>query len=276
MTSFEQEYYENSAFWDPNHASDADQVRIGKVLATLPDDTESLLDVGCGDGVCCNRAATHVPSLKRVVGVDRSLEAIKHVSVEKQVGDVAALPFADQEFDAAIALEVLEHLPLPTFEAAIRELARVARRHIVVTVPYRERLRRNFARCPSCQTDFSRSLHMRSFDHGVMQRLFSVHGFHCESVAALAVPRHRGLSPMLSLARRIQGRHRAMRRALCPVCGYRDEQARGATPHASAKQSPVWKKSLKRLWPQTQAPRWFLGVYVRPAAASRSVLRHVA
>ena len=43
------------------------------------------------------------------------------------------LPFADGEFDLAAAIEVLEHVPDP--ERAVAEMARVARRHLLVSVP---------------------------------------------------------------------------------------------------------------------------------------------
>src|SRR6185503_20654249 len=43
------------------------------------------------------------------------------------------LPFADGEFELAAAIEVLEHVPDP--EATVAEMARVARRHLLVSVP---------------------------------------------------------------------------------------------------------------------------------------------
>jgi 2-polyprenyl-3-methyl-5-hydroxy-6-metoxy-1,4-benzoquinol methylase len=43
------------------------------------------------------------------------------------------LPFQPDEFDVATAIEVVEHVPDP--DATLRELARVARRRLIVSVP---------------------------------------------------------------------------------------------------------------------------------------------
>ena len=43
------------------------------------------------------------------------------------------LPFADGEFDVAAAIEVLEHVPDP--EHTVAEMARVAERRLLVSVP---------------------------------------------------------------------------------------------------------------------------------------------
>jgi 2-polyprenyl-3-methyl-5-hydroxy-6-metoxy-1,4-benzoquinol methylase len=43
------------------------------------------------------------------------------------------LPFAEDEFDLATAIEVLEHVPDP--RRTLAEMARCARRHLLVSVP---------------------------------------------------------------------------------------------------------------------------------------------
>ena len=98
----------------------------------------SLIDVGCGEGVLTADLARGVAG--PVLGVDLDdprLVARWTVNSEPNLryraADAAALPAADGEFDAASAIEVLEHLPEP--DAALAEMRRAARRWLVVSVP---------------------------------------------------------------------------------------------------------------------------------------------
>jgi ubiquinone/menaquinone biosynthesis C-methylase UbiE len=73
------------------------------------------------------------------VGADTSDDALREASrrapgVSFQFGDVLDLPFPDRSFDLVVCTEVLEHVEDPA--AALRELRRVARRAVLVTVPH--------------------------------------------------------------------------------------------------------------------------------------------
>lgn len=59
-------------------------------------------------------------------------------NVRFQVADGRALPFAGASFDHAYSVSVLEHIPEPGDEQALRELARVVRPggSVLVTLPY--------------------------------------------------------------------------------------------------------------------------------------------
>jgi 2-polyprenyl-3-methyl-5-hydroxy-6-metoxy-1,4-benzoquinol methylase len=99
----------------------------------------SLLDVGCGEGVLVHRWATRLPDA-RVVGIDLEEDSIqagwaerRAPNLEYRVMEGASLPFAADEFELASAIEVLEHLPDP--QHAVSEMARCARRHLLVSVP---------------------------------------------------------------------------------------------------------------------------------------------
>jgi len=100
---------------------------------------ESVLDVGCGEGVLTREWAERLGT-GRVVGVDlddprlrAEWEAGARPNLEYRAAEAHALPFADGAFDLVAGIEVLEHVPDP--DAALREMARVARRRLLVSVP---------------------------------------------------------------------------------------------------------------------------------------------
>jgi ubiquinone/menaquinone biosynthesis C-methylase UbiE len=104
-------------------------------------DPGSVLDVGCGEGVLTERWAEQLGD-GRVVGIDlrdpklqaewatRARPNLEFVAVD---GDPLPLSFADNEFDLVAATEVLEHVPDPA--ATLAEMTRVARTHLLVSVP---------------------------------------------------------------------------------------------------------------------------------------------
>jgi 2-polyprenyl-3-methyl-5-hydroxy-6-metoxy-1,4-benzoquinol methylase len=103
-------------------------------------DPRSLIDVGCGEGVLAQQFARRMGPERRVVGIDLEDAALqaeweRHAepNLEYRVMRAEHLPFADREFDAATAIEVLEHVPDP--EHTVAEMARVAQRHLIVSVP---------------------------------------------------------------------------------------------------------------------------------------------
>jgi 2-polyprenyl-3-methyl-5-hydroxy-6-metoxy-1,4-benzoquinol methylase len=102
-------------------------------------DPRSLLDVGCGEAVLTHKWAERLQP-RRVVGIDLEDPAIQAewakrpaANLEYRIMKAENLPFADDEFDAAAAIEVLEHVPDP--EHTVAEMARVAGRHLLVSVP---------------------------------------------------------------------------------------------------------------------------------------------
>ena len=99
----------------------------------------SVLDVGCGEGVLTVEWAERLGD-GRVVGIDLDDPKLraewaqrKRPNLEFRAEEATRLTFADGEFDLAAAIEVLEHVPEP--EATLAEMARVARSHLLVSVP---------------------------------------------------------------------------------------------------------------------------------------------
>lgn len=102
-------------------------------------DPQSLLDVGCGEGVLTHEWAVRLRD-RRVVGIDlddpqlhAQWEGRRAPNLDYRVMKAQELPFADGEFDCATAIEVLEHVPDAAHTVA--EMARVATHHLLVSVP---------------------------------------------------------------------------------------------------------------------------------------------
>jgi ubiquinone/menaquinone biosynthesis C-methylase UbiE len=53
-------------------------------------------------------------------------------------GDALAVPLADRCADTVFAVHLLEHLPPPAGAAVLAEMLRLARRRVVVAVPYED------------------------------------------------------------------------------------------------------------------------------------------
>lgn len=88
-----------------------------------------VLDVGCGGGFTCEFLA-HKGA--QVTGIDQSLACIEAASqhakqanlkINYKQGEAEQLPFADQTFDVAICVDVLEHVHSP--QQTITEINRV-------------------------------------------------------------------------------------------------------------------------------------------------------
>jgi SAM-dependent methyltransferase len=102
-------------------------------------DPRSVLDVGCGEGVLTSEWAERLEG-GRIVGIDlddpklhAEWEARRRPNLEFRAEEATRLSFADDEFDTATAIEVLEHVPQP--EETLAEMARVASRWLLVSVP---------------------------------------------------------------------------------------------------------------------------------------------
>ena len=99
----------------------------------------SALDVGCGEGVLTERFAERLGT-GRVAGVDLDDPKLRaewsnraRPNLEFRAYDGGELPFRRNDFDIACAIEVLEHVPDP--EQTVAEMVRVARKHVLVSVP---------------------------------------------------------------------------------------------------------------------------------------------
>jgi SAM-dependent methyltransferase len=110
------------AVWQPAaEGSSPQDVAIARLAERSP---ARVLEVGPGTGAFAERCRAELRC--EVVALDRSAEMVRETAargVTAIVGDVTRLPFADGEFDCAVAAWMLYHVP--DLDTAIAELARV-------------------------------------------------------------------------------------------------------------------------------------------------------
>ncbi len=110
------------------------QVIAAKILELGPG---SFLDAGCGEGFVSQFLLQRSPGID-ITGFDWNPTSVglahsTNPTESYLVADITRLPFASDAFDVTGCFEVLEHLHQP--QLALRELVRVSREAVVLSVP---------------------------------------------------------------------------------------------------------------------------------------------
>jgi len=124
MTQVDKEHYAFGSYTDIDRWSSY-YFQLEQILSLRP---QSVLEVGVGE---------------RVVKDYLERKGIKHQAVDSAtdlrpdiVGDVRKLPCQDDSFEVVCAYEVLEHLSFADFDTALSELARVSKKHVLLSLPH--------------------------------------------------------------------------------------------------------------------------------------------
>jgi len=135
-----------------------DFYRFGRVRKYLFGN--SVLDVGCCEADFLNL----IKSDYQIAGIEVNDQRVDYCN--QVLGGNAVklgnlddkLDFEDGSFDTVMCLEVLEHLVNP--EKALKELVRISRKRVIITVPFNEKIR--YVLCLHCAqyTPVSGHLHM--------------------------------------------------------------------------------------------------------------------
>lgn len=247
--------YEREALWDFPFLEDPyyrNKVRLLKGM--IPEQVETILDVGCGNGAITNVFAP----CYRIVGGDRSWVALQHLCAQKVQLSADSLPFRSQSFDLVMSHQMLEHLPDEVFQRAITELERVAKRYLLVSVPYRDPLLHVRACCKECRCKYNIWGHLRNFNEvEEVRALFP--NFSLQVHAFCGRENEYPTRPGLWVQQWIGGNWVTAPQAICPQCGSKAQYQAGFLRRAVA----VLTDRIDRHLPRMRAFWWLVCLFER-------------
>lgn len=207
--------YNSAEVWDQ-------EIQLGQqnLLRALrdfwPAGVATALDVGCGDGKLTRVLAAEAGI--QIVGFDNSAEALSRLPLPTVLGDAAAMPFDDGHFDLVLSTDTLEHVPDQTHEQVWSEIFRVANKHVMVGVPFREELLDASALCPQCGKSYHVNWHQRRYDIESLHRRAPA-GWHVQATVVSGESWPEVLPLETQLRRKVLGEWSGWSMAVCPHCG---------------------------------------------------------
>lgn len=120
--------------WSNARRAARDPALVDRLLERAGVREAVILDAPCGTGRLTATLAERACSLVGLDASPRMLSAAPADRVRLAQGDVFALPFADDSFDAVVSCRLLHHLADPAdLRAAVAELVRVSRGVVVAS-----------------------------------------------------------------------------------------------------------------------------------------------
>jgi len=183
-------YYEMEGtfkrFLPEEDPSELHRVRFAQTLIPKRN-INTVLDVGCGNGYLCSQLKRNISA---VSGIDLSKARIddaktRYPAILFLQGSAYDLPYDDNTQDLVTAVETIEHLENPG--EAVKEMRRVSKKYILITVPYKK-MNRDVL-CPYCLKKHKLDGHLQIFDEKKLENLCSESGLKKKKIRRYSVPR---------------------------------------------------------------------------------------
>jgi hypothetical protein len=256
ITNIQRTIYDNPKRWGMIY-HDVNFFRAKLTLQAIPKEVNKILDLGSGDGLVFNVLKN---DLYKAFAYDISYSALRKIeSANLILGTASQLPFTSNTFDLIIACELLEHIPSIQLSYVLKEIERVSKKYILITVPYKEKPEINFARCPSCGCIFNGAYHVRSFNSNDVKFLFK--DYKCIKIDKIVdvLNPDRTLSLELFIRQHLAKEYLYIGPSVkCPLC---------LSP-VDTKPDRNWigwiatgMRYLYRIFDRSMSPMWYLAVY---------------
>jgi 2-polyprenyl-3-methyl-5-hydroxy-6-metoxy-1,4-benzoquinol methylase len=162
-------------------------IRYETILKRIPQQTKTVLDLGCGDGFLSYRIAQ---KRYQVTAMDLSLNRLKRFkeqaekfNIQQIEGDITKVDLPSESFDLIVCSEVIEHLP--NYMDVLNEVWRLLKKggHFIVTVPNNQNVK--IFTCPHCLKTFYQDDHVNSFTQATLSQDLISFGFKIDYVQVL-------------------------------------------------------------------------------------------
>jgi ubiquinone/menaquinone biosynthesis C-methylase UbiE len=94
------------------------------------EDIKTMLDIGPGSDFLKNILAVHCPQVTY-----ETLDIAEDLHPD-HVGSATVIPLPDNSYDVVSAFQVLEHIEFKDFEPALREMSRVSKKYVFISLPH--------------------------------------------------------------------------------------------------------------------------------------------
>lgn len=251
------EYFNQKDVWEQCLITDPFyQQKATIMLAMIPAEVETILDMGCGNGEITKILSKNFCT----VGMDTSWQALSYNRFCKIQGDATQLAAKANSIDLVFCSELLEHLSNAQLINAIQEFQRLAKLYILISVPFKENLPLRHLKCLECGFTFHVWGHKQKFDMKKIKKLFPdfnlISWSHCGNFPF-------NYHPALLFLRQRLGRQwydTTHAHPICPNCGNR------TFSKAKSNKFVDFLNDLNRFQfkcEKSKTPYWIVALYLR-------------
>lgn len=200
--------------WENYDAENQIKRKAEYIKQLIPKDVKNILDVGCGNGIITNELIDKWEA----VGLDVSDEALKYLKCPTIKASATEIPLGDNSFDLVLCSEMLEHLTDNELNKAVKEIKRISKKYLIITVPNNEYLEASNTLCHQCNNIFHVWQHYQSFSGNRLKDLFSPE-YQITLFGTFGPVEKRWLPLLVKIKHKIGQWMNPGKSSICPNCG---------------------------------------------------------